>query len=486
MGNSGTQGDHGYRRGRHTPKLVPMEISRVRHVLSTATAIAFAFAAMLVLVLAWGPTASASPHRTTPGGVQSVLDAADVPGAAVTVVTSSSAGETVTTKGQPVTGPARVGSVSKGVAGAVADALVRDGKATLDETVGTYLPTLAKPYRDFTVTQLLTHTTGLPHDVTITDADRPDATAESLLGSLPADPALSTGYRYSSLNYILVQAVVEARSGMSYQDAVTHYLGADTLQANCATPVRQGRVPFFIGDVAAPEVCDGAGFGYGYLEGTQSQLAQWAQWNLSDPGREFHERSQQHSVEVREGQRYGFGWNYGTSRVGGVERATISHPGAVPGTYTRVTLVPDLDTAVVVSIPSYGELRAQETTDLADRAVAVALGDAPEPATQRTSTGGVIIGVVSALAFAALAGLALQTRRILRGRPRRAWRIAVAAVVAFLAWVGLVVGIPSATGVDVLTLATWAPDLGLLVVVLVACATVALVLSGLQRGRRTA
>jgi len=64
--------------------------------------------------------------------------------------------------------------------------------------------------------------------------------------------------------------------------------------------------------------------------------------------------------------------------------------------------------------------------------------------------------------------------------------MAVAALVAFVAWVGLVVGIPVATGVDVMTLATWAPDLGLLAVVLVACASVALVLSGLQRGRRSA
>lgn len=459
-----------------------MKITGVRHVLPTAGA----FVAVLALFLSLGPPASAASHRTTAESVQSVLDAADVPGGSVTVVTSSSVGETVTTNGQPATEPVRVGSVSKGVAGAVADAMVQDGKVALDEPIGTYLPALAKPYRDFTLEQLLTHTTGLPHDVTITDGDRPDATAESLLDSLPADPQLGTGYRYSSLNYILVQAVVEAQSGTSYAKAVTRYLGADTLRADCATPVRQGRVPFFIGDVAAPEVCDGAGFGYGYLEGTQSQLARWAQWNLSAPGRAFHQRSQQHSVEVREGQRYGFGWNYGTSTVGGVERATISHPGAVPGTYTRVTLVPDLDTAVVVSIPSYGELRAQETTDLADRAVAVALGDEPEPATQGMSTGGVIIGVVSALALAALVGVALQVRRIVRGRPRRAWRMAVAALVAFVAWVGLVVGIPMATGVDVMTLATWAPDLGLLAVVLVACATVALVLSGLQRGRRTA
>lgn len=458
-----------------------MKITGVRHVLPIASA----FVAVLALPLSLGPSASAAPHRITDESVQSVLDAADVPGASVTAVTSSSVGETVTTNGQD-TEPVRVGSVSKGVAGAVADALVQDGKAAPDEPVGTYLPALGKPYRDFTLEQLMTHTTGLPHDVTVTDGDRPDATAESFLDSLPADPQVGTGYRYSSLNYILVQAVVEAQSGTSYAEAVTHYLGADTLRADCATPVRQGRVPFFIGDVAAPKVCDGAGFGYGYLEGTQSQLARWAQWNLSAAGRAFHERSRQHSVEVREGQRYGFGWNYGTSTVGGVERATISHLGAVPGTYTRVTLVPDLDTAVVVSIPSYGELRAQETTDLADRAVAVALGDDPEPATKGTSTGALIIGVVSALALAAFVGLALQVRRIVRGRPRRAWRMAVAALVAFVAWVGLVVGIPMATGVDVMILATWAPDLGLLAVVLVACATAALVLSGLQRGRRTA
>lgn len=464
-----------------------MPISSIRRVLlSTASAVA-ALALLLASPAAAAPVSTSAPASapTQLDWVQSVLDAANVPGASVTLVTSASLGETVTTHGQSATEPVRVGSVSKGVAGAVADAMVQDGTVSLTEPVGTYLPTLPEPYRTFTLQQLLTHTTGLPHDVTVTDGDRPKASAQSLLSTLPVHPKLGSGYRYSSLNYIVVQAVIEARSGTTYAQALTRYLGADVLHADCATPVREGRVPFFVGDVPAPEVCDGSGFGYGYLSGTPTELARWAQWNLSAPGRAFHERSQQHSVPVREGQCYGFGWNYGSREVDGAQQTTISHPGAVPGTYTLVTLLPELDKAVVVSIPSYGELRAQESTNLADRAIAVALGDDPEPATKSTSSGALIIGVFTALAVAALAALAFQVKRIVRGRPRRPWRIAAAALVAVVAWLGAALGVPAATGVDIMTLATWAPDLALVIAVLVGAATGGLVLSVLQRGRPT-
>jgi D-alanyl-D-alanine carboxypeptidase len=124
----------------------------------------------------------------------------------------------------------RIASTSKAFSGAVALSLVSKGALSLNDTIGERLPELPKAWSKVTLRQLLNHTSGLP-DYT-GDLEYQKALLASLTKAPPPEKLLTyvydhdppllfvpgSKYQYSNSDNIAVALMVEAATGMSYED----------------------------------------------------------------------------------------------------------------------------------------------------------------------------------------------------------------------------------------------------------------------------
>ena len=121
----------------------------------------------------------------------------------------------------------RIASAAKAFSGAVALSLVSKGKLSLHDTIGERLPELPKAWSKVTLRQLLNHTSGVP-DFSL-EPDFQEALLASLKKAPPPEELLSfvededlldpgSEYKYSNSDNIVVALMVEAATGMSYED----------------------------------------------------------------------------------------------------------------------------------------------------------------------------------------------------------------------------------------------------------------------------
>jgi D-alanyl-D-alanine carboxypeptidase len=121
----------------------------------------------------------------------------------------------------------RIASVAKAFSGAVALALVDEGRITLDTTIGERLPDLPAAWHAVTLRQLLHHTSGVadytrdPDFQAAFGADPQLSIApRQLLDFIADEPLLfapDTEYRYSNSDNIIVGLMVEAATGVPYE-----------------------------------------------------------------------------------------------------------------------------------------------------------------------------------------------------------------------------------------------------------------------------
>lgn len=144
----------------------------------------------------------------------------------------------------------RIASVAKAFSGATALALVDQGALSLDDTIGTLLPSSPDAWSGVTLRQLLSHTSGLP------DFTKSPALQEAAFASLEVAPPPSqlleyvadqpldfppgSEYRYSNSDNVAVGLMIEAATGAPY---------TQSLQDLVLTPL----------DLAATSLPDGTG-----------------------------------------------------------------------------------------------------------------------------------------------------------------------------------------------------------------------------------
>jgi D-alanyl-D-alanine carboxypeptidase len=122
----------------------------------------------------------------------------------------------------------RIASAAKAFSGAVALSLVSEGKLSLQDTIGERLPELPEAWWEVTLRQLLNHTSGIPDYSG--DPGVQKAFEASPMKAPPPEELLSlmekvellfdpgSEYRYSNSDNIVVALMVEAATGMSYED----------------------------------------------------------------------------------------------------------------------------------------------------------------------------------------------------------------------------------------------------------------------------
>ncbi len=362
------------------------------------------------------------------------------------------------------------GSVSKQLTAATVQGLERDGVVDENARVVDIVPQARQVLEDSAVTvgDLIHHTSGLPHDITVTDDWTRRESATDTVGTMfELDGVSARGtFRYSSLNYLLLQAVVEMATGESFADALAREVlePADatttiTDPENFVRSVPPGHVPFF-GSARAIDVgVDAAGLGYGYLAGSIEDLGRYAAWRLVEL-----QGGEGAMAEVNTGQ--------GTTYGNGLFHESIDgqdvwwHSGGVPGYYTYVALVPGEDVAMVVATNRYGEIEAERIAavgrNLTTLVVDGSISDLPGSIAPIVL--GVLLGVLALLSgwivwsvYPALTGRA--TERSFAGA---AIRVLIIAVVAGAAVVGVYLGVPILVGATPTVMALWAPDVALM------------------------
>jgi D-alanyl-D-alanine carboxypeptidase len=117
----------------------------------------------------------------------------------------------------------RIGSITKQFTSAAVMQQVEAGKVRLDDSIGTYLPSLPARWHGVTVRQLLNHTSGIPSYTDlgprwlrrIGEFMSPD-TLVGLTANDSLNFAPGTGWRYDNSGYVILGMLVEKVTGKSY------------------------------------------------------------------------------------------------------------------------------------------------------------------------------------------------------------------------------------------------------------------------------
>jgi CubicO group peptidase (beta-lactamase class C family) len=465
----------------------------------------FALGALCVLLLA-GPARSAPTGDAAAPGQEVVdvfidqLEAAGIPGGAFVTVTTDGTivtrGVGVTGDGKPVTDdtPFVIGSTTKSFTALAILQLVDAGKVDLDAPVVDYVPELqlpdGEPVRAITVRHLLQHTSGLD-DLTggAVLASAREGTALEAVGEVSGARLASTPgetWRYANVNYVLAGLVVERASGLAYpvyvEETILDPLGMSDTHVLAHPSVAPGHRYWFGLPVAHGPVQHRGVGPAGYIASTARDLGSYLAMHLREgraldgtrivsaravrdltaPGPQAHLGPWAGDATAR----YAMGWMVG----GPWEEPAVFHPGNAPDSSAMIALFPGRGLAAATLVPAAHELPVPGNPSLTDRisrnALHAVLGEPVPAATGRWGFYALFdLAAVALIGVAAWAVLrAVRARRHVAVGLVRRWlqplpTLLVSAVLMILPWL-------TAYGWDGVW--TWAPDLAVLLTVLIA------------------
>src|SRR5438552_14654587 len=254
-----------------------------------------------------------------------------------------------------------IGSVSKQFTAASILLLADEGKLSLDDSVGRWLPDLTRA-NEVTIRQALSMTSGYqdywPQDYVMPSMMNPASPEEILKGwaQKPLDFEPVTKWQYSNTNYVAAGVIVERLSGMSVLDflhrRVFDPLGMKTV-FDCDSSALQPGAPtryhrYGLGPArAAPKEGKGWMFAAGELAMTAADLAKW-DISMIDQAilKPQSYREMERAELLKNGASTQYGLGVGVSLVNG--RRVFAHGGEVSGFTAQSAVYPDGRAAVVV------------------------------------------------------------------------------------------------------------------------------------------
>src|SRR5215472_7844982 len=278
----------------------------------------------------------------------------------------------------------RIGSVTKEFTSACVLKLAEEGRLSLDDPIGKYLPDFPTKGRRITIEQLLTHTSGI-HSYTDMpewrDRMREDWTLsqlEAFFRDAPFDFEPGTKWHYDNSGYILLGAILEKVTGRPYAEAVADMifrpLGMTSTRYDRDTPIIPGRAAGYqktpAGIVNAPFLSMTQPYAAGAIVSTVDDLARWQ--SALDAGRVLKPESLRRMwtpAKLPDGSdtRYGYGWILW--RWNG--HAIVEHGGGINGFQSANMRLPD-DRIYVAVLSNCGGCADPRT--LALRAATTLLG----------------------------------------------------------------------------------------------------------------
>jgi D-alanyl-D-alanine carboxypeptidase len=270
-----------------------------------------------------------------------------------------------------------IGSISKQFTAASTLLLAEDGKLSLDDAVGKYIPNLMRA-NEVTIRQLLSHTSGYqdywPQDY-VPPFMLQAITSEKILdlwARKPLDFDPGTRWQYSNTNYVIAGVIIEKVSGMPLlqflQTRVFNPLAmksvANTDQEKLGDTDATGYMRYGLGPLRlAPKEGKGWLFAAGELAMPAADLARW---DISIMDQKLLKPTSYQELETEVRLKNGVGTQYGL----GVDvnmfsnHRMLSHGGEVSGFTTQNNVFPD-DRAAVVVLTNQDAARA--SSDLARR-----------------------------------------------------------------------------------------------------------------------
>src|SRR6266496_4946171 len=254
-----------------------------------------------------------------------------------------------------------IGTISKQFTAAAVLLLAEQGKLSLDDKVGRWLPE-ATQAGDVTVRQLLSMTSGYqdfwPQDYVMPNMVQPTSAQDIVAGwaGKPLDFQPGAKCQYSNTNYVMVGLIVERTAGTHLMDflqrrifgplGMTSVFDTDAAPLPAGDPKRYQR--FGLGPVR-PAPKEGAGwmFAAGELAMTATDLARW-DISMIDQAvlKPTSYREMEREVQLHSGAGSKYGLGVGVSIVNG--RRVISHGGEVSGFCAQNAVYPDERAAIVV------------------------------------------------------------------------------------------------------------------------------------------
>jgi D-alanyl-D-alanine carboxypeptidase len=273
-----------------------------------------------------------------------------------------------------------IGSVSKQFTAAAILLLQEQGKLSLEDKVGKFIPSLTRA-NEVTIRQLLSHTSGYqdywPQDYVMPMMLQP-VTAQKILDTWahkPLDFEPGTKWQYSNTNYVIAGLIVEKASGepllQFLQQNVFTPLNmksvADTDKAKLGDTDPTGYLRYALGP---PHPAPKEGSGWLFAAGELAMPAEdLAKWDISIINQKLMNAASYQEFETEVLLKNGLGTRYGLgvdvrSELG---HRSLSHSGEVSGFTSDNIVFPDERVAVVVLT----------NQDAADAAGAIAMGIAP-------------------------------------------------------------------------------------------------------------
>jgi len=254
-----------------------------------------------------------------------------------------------------------IGSISKQFTAAAILLLQEQGKLSLDDKVGKYVPDLTRA-NEVTIRQLLSHRSGYqdywPQDYVMPGMLQPTS-AQKIMDAWarkPLDFEPGTKWQYSNTNYVIAGVIVEKVARMPLlqflQQKVFTPLGMtsvmDTDQSKLGDTDPIGYLRFGLGPLRpAPKEGKGWLFAAGELAMPAADLAKWdismMDQKLLKPA---SYREMQTDVLLKNGLDTHYGLGVDVNSQGG--HRAISHGGEVSGFTAQNTVFPDDRAAIVV------------------------------------------------------------------------------------------------------------------------------------------
>lgn len=280
----------------------------------------------------------------------------------------------------------RLGSITKQFTAAAILLLEEEGKLSLDDPIDEHLPDYPTHGHTITIEHLLTHTSGIASYTGIPGyMDQPvrrDLTTDELVEvfrSLPMDFAPGERWAYSNSGYVLLGAIIEAVSGMSYavfvEQRIFAPLGMESSHYG-GHQIVPGRVNGYLADgegyINAPYLSMTQPHAAGSLLSTVDDLARWdaalASGELISPDA-YRRMTTPFTLNDGEATRYGYGLMLSTLRG----HPTVMHGGGIHGFVTFAGRLP-ADGVYVAALSNYPG-GGMGPGPLALKAAALAAGD---------------------------------------------------------------------------------------------------------------
>jgi D-alanyl-D-alanine carboxypeptidase len=159
----------------------------------------------------------------------------------------------------------QIGSITKQFTATAIMILVQENRVDLDNKISKYISGTPETWKDITVRNLLTHTSGLQSEgIPTTDKTVfADYTEEEMLKSATALPLLSppgVKYSYGNLEYDLLAIIIEKVSGKTYADflrgRIFRLLGMTSTRVNDRGAIVSNRAQAFLWTNGSLQRCE--------------------------------------------------------------------------------------------------------------------------------------------------------------------------------------------------------------------------------------